>query len=223
MKIAIDGPSSSGKSTVARILAHQLQFVYVDTGAMYRALTWLAKDSGVAYGDEVGLTKLAETMKLEFQPAADGQLVKVNGCDVTLAIRTPEVTNNVSQVSAFSKVRTILVEQQRQLAAKASVVMDGRDIGTTVLPNAEVKVFLVASVATRAQRRFLENQAKGITTSLEQLEAELAERDYKDSHRAISPLKQAPDAQLIDTSHLTIDEVVDQLKKLVDKKMNLAE
>lgn len=216
MQIAIDGPSSAGKSTVAKLVAQQLGFIYCDTGAMYRAATVLANEYGIDYGDEAEILNELSHSEITFKPAAKGQLVYLNGEDVTLAIRTPEITNNVSQVSALPKIREELVRQQRKIAGDSDIVMDGRDIGTTVLPDAEVKVFLVASASERAQRRYDENIQKGIMTPLATLQEEIETRDYKDSHREISPLTKAVDAVEIDSTHLSIQEVVDRIIELVN-------
>ena len=187
MQIAIDGPASAGKSTVAKLVAKKLNYIYCDTGAMYRATTWKALQMGVSLDDDQALGKMLETMELSFKPNEPEQLVFVDGTDVTTAIRLPEITNNVSLVSAQPSVRKNLTERQQQIASEGGIVMDGRDIGTTVLPNAQVKIFLVASVHERALRRFKENQAKGIDTQLPKLEAEIQAREYKDSHREVSP------------------------------------
>lgn len=219
MQIAIDGPASSGKSTVAKIVATKLGFVYVDTGAMYRASTVLAQKLGLDFGDEAGILAALKETDIQFKPDQAGQKVFLNGEDITLAIRTPEITNNVSQVSALAGVRTEMVARQRQIADQGQVVMDGRDIGTTVLPAAKVKIFMVASAQERAKRRYAENTAKGIMTPLATLQAEIELRDQKDSTRAISPLKKADDAIEIDTTQLTIDEVVDTILAIVKKNM----
>lgn len=215
MQIAIDGPASAGKSTVAKLVAKKLNYIYCDTGAMYRATTWKALQTGVALDDDQALGKMLETMELSFKPNDPEQLVFVDGTDVTTAIRLPEITNNVSLVSAQPSVRKNLTERQQQIASEGGIVMDGRDIGTTVLPNAQVKIFLVASVHERALRRFKENQAKGIDTPLDKLEAEIEARDYKDSHRKVSPLTKADDAILLDTTSLDIAQVTDEIMKIV--------
>jgi cytidylate kinase len=218
VQIAIDGPSSAGKSTVAKLVAKALNFIYCDTGAMYRATTVLAKEYQIDYGDEAKILALLKTSKITFQPAPQGQLVFLNDEDVTLEIRTPEITNNVSQVSALPQIREELVRQQRVIAEGNSIVMDGRDIGTTVLPHAELKVFLVASASERARRRFEENVTKGIDTPLSKLQEEIELRDYKDSHRAISPLTKADDAIEIDSTHLSIEEVTAAIVKLANER-----
>jgi len=217
INIAIDGPASSGKSTVAKILAKEYGYIYTDTGAMYRSVTYLAMQHHVDFDDEEQLVALIERYPITFKQTETGQLIFVDGQDVTEAIRQPQVTNNVSVVSAHEKVRHELVRQQQKIAEDGGVVMDGRDIGTVVLPKAEVKIFLVASVIERAERRFKENQSKGITTDFDTLKKEIEQRDYLDSTREVSPLKQAEDAVRIDTTGLTIDEVVAAIKAVVER------
>jgi cytidylate kinase len=217
INIAIDGPASSGKSTVAKILAKEYGYIYTDTGAMYRSVTYLAIQHQVDFEDEQKLVALIERYPITFKQTETGQLIFVDGQDVTEAIRQPEVTNNVSIVSAHEKVRHELVRQQQKIAEDGGVVMDGRDIGTVVLPNAEVKIFLVASVTERAERRFKENQSKGIDTDFETLKQEIEQRDYLDSHREVSPLKQAEDAVRIDTTGLSIEEVVVAIKEVIEQ------
>lgn len=222
MQIAIDGPASAGKSTVAKLVAKQLNYVYCDTGAMYRCVTLLVLRLGVAPDDAAAVTALLKDVKISFKPSADGQLVFLNGEDVSLAIRQEDVTNNASAVAAIPAVRTALTDQQRAIADAGNIVMDGRDIGTTVLPHAELKVFMVASVEERARRRFLDNQEKGIDVPVETLEKEIAARDHKDSTRKTSPLKQAADAVLLDTTSLSIDEVVAKIVSLYQERRNIA-
>lgn len=217
LQIAIDGPASAGKSTVAKLVAKNLGYVYCDTGAMYRATTYAAKKNHVAYDDDQGLKEMLEKTEIRFVPAEPEQKVFVNETEVTKTIRLPEIANNVSTVSAQKSVRADLTERQRMIAEQGGIVMDGRDIGTTVLPNAEVKIFLVASVHERAVRRFKENVEKGIDTPLDVLEKEIEERDYKDSHRKISPLTQAKDAVLVDTTSLSIEEVVAKIMEIIEK------
>ncbi|KRK91694.1 (d)CMP kinase [Companilactobacillus futsaii] len=217
MQIAIDGPASAGKSTIAKLIAKNLNFVYCDTGAMYRTVTLLAKKNNVGYGDTLNILKLMSEHRIHFLNKEDGQHVYLDEEDVSDDIRTEEITNNVSQVSAIKEVRTQLVKMQRDLANDCDIVMDGRDIGTTVLPKAEVKIFLVASVEVRAQRRFKENVERGIDTPLKELQDEIAARDYKDSHREISPLKKADDAIEVDTSDMTIEQVVKRVTEIVNE------
>lgn len=219
IKIAIDGPASAGKSTVAKIVASELGYVYCDTGAMYRALTYQAIEKNIEITDEKRLVELLKEMTISFEPNEDNQKVFVNGEEVTEAIRLPNVTNSVSAVSAHGEVRKELVKRQQEIASPGGVVMDGRDIGTAVLPTAEVKIFLVASVDERAQRRYKENVSKGIETSLEVLKQEIADRDYKDSHREVSPLIQAEDAILLDTTSLSIEQVAGKIREIIHTKL----
>lgn len=218
ISIAIDGPASSGKSTVAKILAKDYQFIYVDTGAMYRAITYLAMMNQVAFSDEKKIVDLIAEYPIRFEQVPAGQRVFVNQTDITEEIRSQAVTQAVSEVAAHQLVREKLVEIQQKLGETGGVVMDGRDIGTTVLPNAEVKIFLVASVEERAQRRFIENQAKGFSASFEELKEAIAKRDYLDSHREVSPLVQAEDAILVDTTGMSIEQVVSRVKEIVITK-----
>ncbi|EJN93618.1 (d)CMP kinase [Streptococcus ratti] len=222
IKIAIDGPASSGKSTVAKIIAKDLNYTYLDTGAMYRSATYLALQNDVALTDEGAIVELLQKYPISFGRREDGQqLVFVGDVDVSLPIRENEVTNNVSTVSALPLVRETLVALQRQIADQGGIVMDGRDIGTVVLPDAELKIFLIASVDERAERRYKENLEKGIETDLAKLKREIAARDYKDSHRKVSPLKAAADAITFDTTGVTIDGVVnfieEKAKKMIDR------
>ena len=222
IQIAIDGPASSGKSTVAKIIAKDVNYTYLDTGAMYRAATYLALQNHLTENDADKIVTLLETYSISFGRSESGeQLVFVGDVDVTHPIRENEVTNNVSWVAAIPEVREKLVHLQQLIAAQGGIVMDGRDIGTVVLPNAELKIFLVASVEERAERRYKENLGKGIPTDLETLKREIAERDYKDSHREVSPLKPAADSIHFDTTGIGITEVVkfieEKAKKIIDK------
>lgn len=216
--IAIDGPASSGKSTVAKILAKKLNFIYCDTGAMYRALTYLAIKESVDFEDEAGLVKLCLAHVISFKQTEKEQLVYIDDTEVTKEIRQPDVTNSVSIVAKHAAVRQKLVELQQKIGVAGGVVMDGRDIGTAVLPNAEVKIFLVASVEERAQRRYKENQSKGIKTDFDTLKKEIEQRDYLDSTREVSPLKQADDAVKVDTTGMTIEQVVQRIEQVITKK-----
>lgn len=219
-QVAIDGPASAGKSTIAKILATKLNYVYVDTGAMYRTITLAAKKNGIAYNDEEKIKNLLSQTEIRFEPSTPVQRVFLDDTDVTEEIRSAEVTNNVSVVASFADVRSNLVNRQREIANNNSVIMDGRDIGTTVLPEADVKIFLVASVDERAQRRYKENVAKGMTTDLETLKREIEARDYKDSHRQISPLTQAKDAILVDTTGQSIDDVVAKIANIIENTIS---
>ncbi len=214
IQIAIDGPASSGKSTVAKIIAKDFGYTYLDTGAMYRAATYLALRHHLTEADATEIVDLLNNHSVSFGRAEDGeQLVFVGDVDVTHPIRENDVTNNVSWVSAIPQVREKLVALQQQIAAQGGLVMDGRDIGTTVLPNAEVKIFLVASARSRAERRLLDFKQRGIKTNqtVDEIEQDIAQRDYKDSHRKVSPLKKADDAIEIDTTNMSIDQVVDAI------------
>ena len=219
MIVAIDGPAGSGKSTVARAVARDCGFVYLDTGAMYRSVALVALSDGVAPDDADGLTGIAESMSLTFgRDGAGNQTVHANGSDVTAAIRTPQVDDAVSLVSSVPAVRAIMVERQRALAEGTDAVAEGRDIGTVVFPNAEVKVFLTASPEARAHRRAEQNRERsgGVEASDEgRVLAALIERDRADSTRAVAPLRPAPDAVHIDSSSLTIEEVVSRVEQLV--------
>ncbi len=217
LQIAIDGPAGAGKSSVAKVLARRLGCIYLDTGAMYRAVTWLAMQQQVAFDDMDAMKKLLETIQLEFKDVDGVQHLYCNGTDVTEAIRTPEISANVSAVSMIPMVREEMTAQQQKIAAGCDVLMDGRDIGTTVLPNAQYKFFLTASLEERARRRALELEQKGVAVDLEQLMQDIALRDQKDSNREVSPLKQAEDAVLIDTSDLSFDEVVEKLFNSIKK------
>ena len=221
LQVAIDGPASSGKSTVAKIIAKRFGYVYCDTGAMYRSVTWAALENGIDVSDTKQVIDLARRIKITFEPGQPDQRVFVDGHEITKDIRTEKIAANVSAVAAIPEVRAQMVEQQRQIAQTGGIVMDGRDIGTTVLPDAQVKVFLVASAHERARRRYEENLQKGLATqSLDELEAAIKLRDQKDSTRKVSPLTQAKDAILIDTTSLTIDQVVDEISALIKKNQD---
>ncbi|WP_286229014.1 (d)CMP kinase [Neobacillus mesonae] len=219
LSIAIDGPAAAGKSTVAKIVAERLSYVYIDTGAMYRAITYKAIIENLNLEDEEALLDTLLATEIELLPSENGQLVYLDHKDVTKEIRTSEVTNSVSIVSKHPKVREEMVRRQQSFAKSGGVVMDGRDIGTHVLPNAEVKVFLLASVEERALRRHTENMQKGFPSDLERLKQEISLRDKIDSEREAAPLKKAEDAVEIDTTSLTIPEVVDQIMALVDERI----
>lgn len=218
MNIAIDGPAGAGKSTVARKVAEQLGYVYIDTGAMYRAVTLCAQRANVATNQNTKLADLVKSLEIELEPGETGQSVFVNGENVTALIRTREVTLQVSHVAANETVREVLGIMQRRLAKRKGVVMDGRDIGSHVLPDAELKVFLTASVKERALRRYREI-ADSQNITLEQLETEIADRDRLDEQRDISPLVCASDAIVLDSTAMTIDEVINAIVKLSRTKM----
>ncbi|GAB2692544.1 (d)CMP kinase [Paenibacillus thermoaerophilus] len=217
--IAIDGPAGAGKSTVARRVAEALGFVYVDTGAMYRAVTWNCLERGCDPDEDENVAKLARQCDIRLRPGENGQEVWVNGRNVTEEIRSAEVTSNVSRIAQNREVRELLADMQRRMAAEGGVVMDGRDIGTTVLPDAPVKVFLTASPRARAERRFLELKDKRPSLTVEELEKEIAERDRMDSEREVSPLVQAPDAVRIDSTNLKLEEVIGKILELCRTKV----
>ena len=217
--IAIDGPAAAGKSTVAKAVAKRLGFIYIDTGAMYRAFTWYVMHKGLDPRDEAAYCSLIPEVDIDLR---DDGTVLVCGHDVTRAIREPQVSGNVSYIASYKEIRLALIEMQRILATRGSVVMDGRDIGSYVLPNAEVKIFQIASVETRAERRYKENVEKGIPTSLEDVIADVKKRDYIDSHRDFDPLTQAEDAVPLDTSYMTIEESVDAVLKIVKEKVGVS-
>jgi len=216
LAIAIDGPAAAGKSTIAKKVALMRGYTYIDTGAMYRAFTWYCLQKGVNCQDEQACCALIPEVNIELKP---GYVVLCNGIDVSKPIRGTEVSGNVSYIASYKDIRLALVELQRKMAEKDSVIMDGRDIGTYVLPNADVKIFQVASVEKRAERRYKENQEKGIACTYEDVVADVEKRDRIDSSRAFAPLKPADDAIHLDTSDLTIDEVVDAVNKIIDQKL----
>ncbi|MCL0329364.1 (d)CMP kinase [Apilactobacillus xinyiensis] len=216
LRIAIDGPASAGKSTVAKLVAKKFSYIYCDTGAMYRSTTLKAMRLGIDLHNESKIVKMLESTEITFKPSEQGQLVFIDGDEVTNDIRQEDVTNSVSTVAALTNVRSILVKRQKDIANDGGIVMDGRDIGTTVIPDAEVKIFLIASVSERAERRFKDNAEKGIHTPLEELKKEIELRDYKDSHRKVSPLVKAEEAIELDTTSLSINEVVNEISKIVE-------
>lgn len=206
--IAIDGPAGAGKSTIAKEVSKRLGFIYVDTGAMYRAMALSCLRAGVDVTDEDAVTKTTDKADVKIAYKDGSQIVLLNGEDVSTEIRKEEVGKNTSKIAVYGKVREKLTVLQKELAATNDVVMDGRDIGTSVLPNADLKIYLTASVETRAKRRYDELVAKGENPDLKVIEEDIVARDYNDSHREISPLTQAEDAILVDSSNMTIEEVV---------------
>ena len=214
--IAIDGPAGAGKSTIAKKLAADLGYVYVDTGAMYRAMAYYFLQNGIDAKDEKAIADACPKVDVTIQYVDGEQQVILNGENVNGVIRKEEVGNMASATSVYPVVRTKLVDLQRQLAARENVIMDGRDIGTVVLPNANVKIFLTASSKVRAQRRFDELTAKGVACNIDEIEKDIIDRDYRDMHRETSPLKQADDAVLLDSSNLDIDDVVAAMKKIIE-------
>lgn len=218
--IAIDGPAGAGKSTIAKKVAKELSCVYVDTGAMYRAMALYLLRQKVSKENtsEIGTTCQNADITIEYQDGV--QIVLLNGENVNEFLRTEEVGNMASVSSAIPEVRQKLLNLQRKLAATMSVVMDGRDIGTTILPDAEVKIYLTASSLTRARRRYLELQEKGIDCNLEEIQKDIEERDERDINRTVSPLKQAEDAVLVDSSDMTIEQVVSHILEIYHSKVS---
>ncbi len=220
VSIAIDGPSGAGKSTLARALAKEKGYLYVDTGAIYRTLGYYVRRRGADPKDEVEVLELLRSAEVELRYGEDGlQHMFLNGEDVSREIRLPEVSKYASIVSAHEGVRAFLLEMQRELARKHSVVMDGRDIGTVVLPDADVKIFLTASAEMRAKRRCLELQQRGTPEPLDQVLSEIVQRDWDDTHRAAAPLRQAEDAVVVDTTTLNFEESLTALLRVIEEKI----
>jgi CMP/dCMP kinase len=219
--IAIDGPAASGKSTIGRRLADALGYLFFDTGVMYRAVTWGALQRGIPVTDEAAVTMLAETAQIDVRPPSkdDGRVcdVLLDGVDITWKTRCPEVDSNVSQVSAYPGVRLALTAQQRRIGLRGRVVMAGRDIGTVVLPEADLKIYLDASAGERARRRYLEIINRGETADYEKILAGVRQRDKIDSGRAVAPLRPAEDAILLDSDELTVDDVFSRVEALCRK------
>lgn len=220
IQIAIDGPAAAGKSTIAKLAAEELGFTYIDTGAMYRAITYKALERHIDLENEEALTNLLLESKIDLIPSNDGQLVYLDGENVSEAIRSTIVTSSVSAVAAHASLREEMVRRQLKMAESGGVVMDGRDIGTHVLVNAELKVFMSATVDERAKRRQLDNERRGIESLVDQLKKEIAERDKMDSERQASPLIQAKDAIYLDTTNLTINEAANHIIQLAKERMS---
>lgn len=216
ISIAIDGPAAAGKSTIAKMVAHNLGYTYIDTGAMYRCVAYYALRHNVNFHDEEAVNALLKDIKIGMLP---GGRVTLNDEDVTSSIRANEVSMGASIVSSYAKVRSFLVSQQRELAKGGGVILDGRDIGTVVLPHAELKIYQVASIECRAMRRHKENLERGIPSDLEEIKKEIADRDHADMTREVSPLKKADDAIELDTSDMTLDEVVAHVMDLVSARV----
>jgi len=220
IQIAIDGPAAAGKSTIAKLAALELGYTYIDTGAMYRAITYKAQQQNIDLENEDKLTSLLLETDIELIPTKDGQLVLLDGIDVSDAIRSNSVTSSVSAVAAHASLREEMVKRQLHMAAGGGVVMDGRDIGTHVMINAELKVFMSASVEERANRRQLDNEQRGIDSTVTQLMKEIAERDKMDSERVASPLVQAKDAIYLDTTNLSIQEAAQHIIQLAKVRLS---
>jgi cytidylate kinase len=218
LNIAIDGPVGAGKSSISDAVAARLGILHLDTGAMYRALGLTALRRGIVVGDEKKITELCEALQFGVKYGQNGQRTLVEGEDVTGQIRTPEVSMAASTVSRYADVRRRMVRLQQELAAQTDMVLDGRDICTTVLPNATAKIYLTASAEERARRRYKEMAEKGMPDTYEQVLEDLKKRDYQDMNRPVEPLRQAPDAVLVDTTGLSFDEVVEAILKIVEAK-----
>ncbi len=212
INIAIDGPSAAGKSTIAKILAKNLGYAHIDTGAMYRCVALMVKNNQVDADDEAKIGELMQEMNINFDEKGN---VYLNNVDVSKEIRTNEMSMLASKVSAYGSVRKILTSLQQKMAANKGYILDGRDIGSVVLPDAELKIFMVASAQARANRRVLEYQNKGIEANYDEIYEDIVQRDYQDSHRANAPLKKCDDAYEIDTSDMTIDEVVEKISSFL--------
>jgi CMP/dCMP kinase len=208
MIIAIDGPAGSGKSTVARLIASRLNFKYIETGSMYRAVAWKAEQSGIDLGDQERIAEVARTISIEFHPGSERQKVMVDGKDLTPVLQTETIGRSAAIVAANKAVREVMVAQQQDMGRNGNVVMDGRDIGTVVFPEADKKFFLVADQKERAQRRHEEIKAKSPEVTFEKIYEQLQQRDYEDENRDVSPLVPAKDSIQLDTTHMNIDEVV---------------
>lgn len=223
ISIAIDGPSGAGKSTISRKAAEKFGFIYVDTGAIYRTIGLATKIRGVSLDDTAAVVALLPTLEIELKyNDADEQHMYLDGNDVSRDIRLPEVSMLASKVSAIPAVREFLVDMQRGMAEKYDVIMDGRDIGTVILPNADLKIFLTADVRDRARRRYEELRAKGMEKPFDEVLAEMEKRDEQDTQRAAAPLKAADDAVLLDTSGNTLEESIDEVCRLISEKMGRA-
>ena len=218
ISVAIDGPSGAGKSTVARAAAARLGFVYVDTGAMYRSIGLAVCRRGIDENDTAGILETLPGLQIALRYEKGTQHVLLNGEDVSDAIRTPQIAQYASKVSAVPEVRKFLLDMQRDMAKKNHIIMDGRDIGTVILPDAPVKIFLTASAACRAERRFKELQEKGQQVTFDGVLADIVRRDLQDSSRPVAPLKQADDAVLLDTSELTLEQSIDAVLQIIHEK-----
>ena len=214
ISVAIDGPSAAGKSTIAKMVAKKENFIYIDTGAMYRCVAYYCLTQKIDLNDEKAVGQAIEHIQIRLTP---DNKVYLNDEDVSNQIRQDQVSLGASCVSKYQAVRSFLVDEQRKMAKAGNVILDGRDIGTVVLPNADLKIYQIASVETRAKRRYLENLERGLDADVETIKKEIEERDYQDTHREISPLKKAEDAIELDTSSLTLEEVVEQVLTLIQK------
>ena len=216
--IAIDGPAGAGKSSIAKLVAERLSFIYIDTGAMYRTMALYFMNRGINTKDQMLVESRCEEIDIRIHYENGEQQIFLNGENVSVEIREEQVGNDASVVASYGKVREKLVALQRSMAASSDVIMDGRDIGTVVLPDADVKIYLTASSAVRAERRYKELTEKGAVCDLKKIEEDIKIRDYQDMNREISPLKQAEDAVLVDSSDMTIDQVIEEIISIVEKK-----
>ncbi|MCI1821692.1 MAG: (d)CMP kinase [Megasphaera sp.] len=219
ISIAIDGPAGAGKSSVAKLVANRLNYLYIDTGAMYRAFTWAVMHRHIDIADEKAVQDLAETIEIRLEAETALCRVYVDGREVTNDIRMPEVSAHVSSVAALAVVREKLVQLQKEMSMAGGVILDGRDIGTVVLPKADLKIFLTASADARAKRRWLELKNRGTAESLQQIADNIQARDKMDSNRAVSPLRQAEDAVLVDNSEISLQETADMIVKMAEEKI----
>ncbi len=217
--IAIDGPAASGKSTTAKLVASRLGYLHVDTGAMYRAMTLKVIEAGIDLDDVRAIAALARSTRIRLISKDGGFRVELDGVDVSEKIRTPNVTKATSAVSMVPEVRQLMVQEQREMGKQGAIVLEGRDIGSIVFPEADIKIFMQAHPRERAMRRSKELAAKGIATTIDELEREITERDHKDTHRSISPLTKAGDAIVLDTTDLTIEEQVEFIVKKAKEKL----
>ena len=219
--VAIDGPAGAGKSTISRVAAQKLGFLYVDTGALYRAVAYDILQNGIDPNDSCAVCKRLDSITVGFGYENDNQQIYLNGNNITEKIRTPQVSAAASTVSAIPEVRRFLFSQQQDIARENNIIMDGRDIGTVVLPNAQVKIYLTAAEEERARRRFAELQKKGTAIHFEEVLAEVKLRDKNDMNRPVAPLRQAPDAVLVDTSHLDFDQSVQAVLSVIEERIGL--
>lgn len=217
MNIAIDGPAGAGKSSIAKLVAERLSFIYIDTGAMYRTMALYFMNRGINTKDQMLVESRCEEIDIRIHYENGEQQIFLNGENVSVEIREEQVGNEASVVASYGKVREKLVALQRSMAASSDVIMDGRDIGTNVLPEASPKIYLTASVKTRAARRYAEQKERGLDCTLEEIEKDIEERDYRDMHRECAPLTVAEGAVLLDTSDMNIDEAVNEVIKIIDR------
>lgn len=220
MNVAIDGPAGAGKSTIAKKTAYNLGYIYVDTGAIYRTLALACIRKGIDAEDEANVSSVCRSVKVELKYIDGSQVMLLDGENVNDYIRTEDVSRMTSSISVYKAVREQLIDLQRDIAKRENVIMDGRDIGTNVLKNAEVKIYLTASVKTRAERRYKEQTEKGIKCTIEEIEEDIEKRDYRDMHREIAPLKKADDAVEIDTSDMTIEQVTETIENIIKEKIS---